>query len=218
MTPYAPPPTGSTAADLLAWWRQRARTDRIATGYYTTCQMVLAEMGAEAQLRGISALTLRAEDLARLAVDGCWFGLSEPSRRRHELRLRRALRLFNSALRVDRSAPATARPAITRPAPSTSAPIVMDSAAGWDSAGVVPGLIAYLACDEAVLSATITVLDAAGIEAASPTTENLAVLSAAISALEAALMEAGVASARIPATAAALTAYIYRNASSPQAE
>jgi len=217
MTPYAPSPSGSTAADLLAWWRQRARTDRVATGYYTTCQMVLAELGPAAQLRGISALTLRAEDLARLAVDGCWYGLSEASRYHHELRLRRALRLFSSALGVDRNAPAMACPPTTRPAPTTSAPIVTDSAAAWDSAGVVPGLIAYLASDEAVLSATIAALDAAGFEAASPTTENLAVLSAAISALETALMEAGVASARIPATAAALTAYIYRNASSPDA-
>lgn len=218
MTPYASPPTGSTAADLLAWWRRRARTDHVATGYYTTCQMVLAELGPEAQLRGISALTLRVEDLARLAVDGCWFGLSEPSRHHHTLRLRRALRLFSFALGVDRSTPATAFPSVTRPASSPSAPIVMESVEGWDSAGVVPELIAYLASDEAVLSATSAALDAAGLEAASPSTENLAVLSAAIIALEAALIEAGVASVRIPATAAALTAYVYRYASPPDAQ
>lgn len=218
MTSYAPLPTGSTAADLLAWWRQRARTDRVATGYYTTCRMALAELGSEAQLRGIDVLALQADELARLAVDGCWFGLSEPSRHHHILRLRRALGLFKAALEMNRSAPAPASPPATRPAPSPSEPNVMDSAGDWDSAGVTPELIAYLASDEAVISAAIEALDAAGIEAASTSTENSAVLSAAICGLEAALVEAGVASARIPATAAALIAHIYRHAGFPDAQ
>ncbi|MEY9935278.1 hypothetical protein ABH926_009953 [Catenulispora sp. GP43] len=219
MTPYAPLPTGSTAADLLAWWRQRARTDRVATGYYTTCRMALAELGPEARLREINALTLHADDLVRLAVDGCWFGLSEPSRHHHTLRLRRALGLFSAALGMQGSAPATTSRPDTRSAPTPPPnPIVVDNAEGYDTAGASPELIAYLASDEAVISAAIAALDAAALEAASTSTENLAVLSAAVSAFEAALAEAGVASARIPAAAAALIAYIYRNASSPDAQ
>lgn len=212
MTFHAPDPTGSTAADLLAWWRQRARTDRVATGYYTACRMAFAELGSEAQLGAISALALNADDLARRAADGCWFGLSEPSRQHQTLRLRRALGLFSAALGMHDTAPGMASRPVTRPATSPSNLIAMDNPGGFDSAGALPKLIANLVSDAVVFSAVTRVLDVAGPVAVSASPENLAALSAAISALENTLAEAGVASERIPATAAALTAYVYRNA------
>jgi hypothetical protein len=211
MTFHSALPTGSTAADLLAWWRQRARTDRIATGYYTTCRDALAEFGSEAQLRRIDALKLHADDLARQAVNGCWAGLSEPSRHHQALRLRRALGLFGAAFRMCSGTPLTIPHPVARPAPGSSAADMMDSAGNYDSAGIAPELIAYLISDEAVLSAATTVCDAAGLVAATTSSENLAVLSAAISELETALAEAGIGSERIPATAAALTAYTHRH-------
>ncbi|MBS2545391.1 hypothetical protein KGQ19_00765 [Catenulispora sp. NL8] len=210
MTSYAPPPTGGTAADLLAWWQQRARTDRVATSYYTACDMALSELGSESQLREISALTLYVDDLARRAADGCWLGLSESARHHQTLRLRRALSLFSAALRMYGGAPAATSRLLPKPAAGTLTPAVLDGGGEDSSLVAAPEPIAHLVSDEWVLSAATAVLDAASSVAASTSLENLAALSAAISALETALAEAGVAPERIPATAAALTAYIHR--------
>lgn len=211
MTHYALAPAGCTAADLLAWWRQRARTDATAASYFATCRAALSHLGAEADLRKISTLSLNLDQLAAQATGGCWAELPPASHHHQRLRLRRAVRLFHAAVEQygTETAP-TSRPG-TEAFTAPTIPALMDSAGECDWAGATPELIAYLVSDEAVVLAATAVLDAAGLVAASALPENLAVLNAAISALETALAEAGVAFEGIPAVAAALTAYIHRN-------
>ena len=211
MTPYAPAPAGCTAADLLVWWRQRARTDITAASYFAVCRAALSQLGTEADLRQISTLSLTLDQLAAHAAAECWAELPPASRHHQRLRLRRAVRLFHAAVEQHCTESAPRAPTGTEAVTAQDIPALMDRTREHDSAGAAPELIVYLASDETVLSAATVVLDTAGVVASCASPENLAVLRVAVSGLEAALAEAGVASQRIPATAAALTAYIHRN-------
>ena len=215
MAPYASAPTGLSAADLLAWWRQRARTDTTAVSYFAACRAALSQVGTETDLREISTLSLNLDRLTAQAMTGCWAELPPASRHHESLRLRRAVRLFHAAVE-QHSTESVPMPRLATEIPTErAAPFLTDSAGEYDDSDSTAALVSYLADDETVTAYARKLLEAAGLEAASASTENRAVLSAAISALEAALVEAGVASARIPATAAALTAYIHRNAPRP---
>ncbi|WP_194890921.1 hypothetical protein [Catenulispora pinisilvae] len=204
MTQYAPAPAGPSAADLLAWWQERARADAAAVVYYATVRVALAELGAETELRQISASRLDPDRLVDTAAAGCWAGLAAPSLHHRRLRLRRALGLFRAA--IEQHGPEAAPRAVT----DRRVPIETDSARQDNFEDAAPALIAYLADDDTVAPLARAVLDAADRVASDTTADHLAALSAAVDALGAAVAEAGVAPERVPAAAAALTAHIHR--------
>jgi hypothetical protein len=204
MTQYAPAPTGLSAADLLAWWQERARTDAAATAYYATVRVALAELGTEPELRQISALRLDPDRLADTAAAGCWAALAAPSLHHRRLRLRRALRLFREA--IEQHGPDLAPHAVT----DRRLPAATDSAEQYSGEDASPALITYLATDDTVVPLAHAVLDAADRVVADASPDHLAALSAAVDALGVAVAEAGVAPERIPAATAALTAHLLR--------
>jgi hypothetical protein len=204
MTQYAPAPTGLSAADLLAWWQERARTDSTATAYYATVRVAMVELGTEPELRQISALRLDPDCLVDTAAAGCWAGLAAPSLHHRRLRLRRALWLFRTA--IERHGPDPARRAVT----DRRVPIETDSAGQDSFEDAAPALIAYLADDDTVAPLARAVLDAADRVASDTTADHLAALAAAVEALGVAVAAAGVAPERAPAAAAALTAHIHQ--------
>lgn len=204
MTQYAPAPTGLSAADLLLWWQERARTDSAATAYYATVRVALAELGTERELRQISAVRLDPDRLVDTAAAGCWAALGAPSLHHRRLRLRRALRLFRTAIEHHGADP-TPHAVIDRHVPTAA-----DSAEQYSSEDASPALIAYLAADDTVVPLAHAVLDAADRVVADASPGHLAALSAAVDALGTAVAEAGVAPERIPAATAALTAHFLR--------
>lgn len=204
MTRYAPAPTGLSATDLLAWWQERARTDSTATAYYATARDALAELGTERELRQISALRLDPDRLVDTAAAGCWAALAAPSLHHRRLRLRRALRLFRTA--IEQHGPDPAPHAAT----DLRVPAAMNSAEQYSGEDASPALIAYLAADDTVVPLAHAVLDAADRVVADASPDHLAALSAAVDALGAAVAEAGVAPERIPAATAGLTAHLLR--------
>ncbi|MEY9858547.1 hypothetical protein ABH935_004162 [Catenulispora sp. GAS73] len=204
MTQYAPAPAGPSAADLLAWWQERARADAAAAVYYATVRVALAELGAEPELRQISALRLDPDRLVDAAAAGCWAGLAAPSVHHRRLRLRRALGLFRAA--IEQHGPEADPRAVT----DRRVPIETDSAGQDSFEDAAPALIAYLADDDTIVPLARAVLDAADHVASDATADHLAALSAAVNALGTAVAEAGVAPERVPAAAAALTGHIHR--------
>lgn len=209
-TPYAPVPTGCTAADLLAWWRQRARTDPTAVSYFAVCRTALSYVGTKTNLRAISTLSLNLDQLAAHAAAGCWAELPPASRHHQTLRLRRAVRLFHAAVEQHgtESEPTLRSSAATVEA--RAVPALTESAGEYDDSNSTAALVSYLADDETVIVRARALLEAADLVAKDATTDNLATLSAAVEALEGAVTRAGVAPERAPAVSAALSAYVHR--------
>jgi hypothetical protein len=212
MTAYAPTPTGSTAADLLAWWRLRARAHRAAAGYYLTCRTALAQLGTETELRRVNALTLDPDRLADAAAATCWADLPAPSRHHHRLQLRRAVTLFNAA--VDQHGTGPAAPA--RHASDGIVPGLVDNAGEYDDQSNTPALIAYLAADPDVAALARALLNTADRVAAEASPQNLTNLADAVAVLGAAVADAGVPADRVPPVTAALTAHIHRFGDNPR--
>lgn len=208
-TPYAPAPTGCTAADLLAWWRQRARTDTTAVSYFTACRTALSQVGTEADLRKISTLSLNLDQLAAQAAVGCWAELPPASRHHQTLRLRRAVRLFHAAVE-QHGTECAPTPTSGMEAATRSVPALTDNAGEYDDAGSLAALVAYLAGDETVSACAHTLLEAAGLVADDATADNLATLADAVDALRIAVIRAGVTAERVATVSAALTAHIHR--------
>jgi hypothetical protein len=208
-TPYAPAPAGYTAADMLAWWRQRARMDTTAVSYFAACRTALSHVGTETDLREISTLSLNLDRLAAQAAAGCWAELPPASRHHERLRLRRAVRLFHAAIEQHGTEPAPTSRSGTAAVTRRAVPLLMDSAGEYDDSDSTAALISYLADDEAVTGYARKLLEAADLVANEVTPDSLATLACAVEALEAAVTRAGVTAERAPAVSAALTAHVH---------
>src|SRR5882672_4182509 len=113
MTRTAPTPPGCSAADLLNWWRERARTEPATSGYYAACVQALACLGTPAELASLDARTLDIDLLITAATIRCWTGLPATGQHHEARRLRRAVAMFRAALSEAGTVPVFVNPTRT---------------------------------------------------------------------------------------------------------